>query len=717
MLAGFRGMSIGSWCATAMWLGGLCAAQACTSEHATSANESPTLEGAAADAPRWAPEQPGLPRRPGMLELATCGSSGDVLPLGFSADGQIVVRDADGVQFIDPVTLEQTRRIEGVGDWALLARGGRHLLTRDGVLDLETGRVTQQGLPQPPDGQLVGLSPSGRWLAFSRGGSVMLWDIDAGNWSDVTFQDGEQVELALASPPAFSKDDRKLALTFAQFDSGTQVDLFVSVFSINGGALLMHLQLRNDDGSMPDVREGLVSLDFAPDDELLVTLPGFGTRLVQTSSSTVVWSSPIGVAVQQAGVVDESRVWYSPADADGGTAIDDESSGARIARLDDVTSARPLHRWPGSRLEAGNEVVTWNPERDLALVRGRSGIWLARPFQPDATPTPVFSSQDGWGGRLAFLSPRVLAEFSSHVLYPILRTVRVPAGTVIAEYAPGETQSEWAGALAVSPDGTLVAAAFPSNVHVLRSHDLSLAAIFPTAAGALAWSPDGSLVATTPDLHYRDSAQIAARPARRPLRAVQEWELASGQQTATYELPDVPVFVSYAQAGDALIAGMMRSPDTGDRDVVAGEASPPILLTGEGQGVQIDRTTHALSSYSVMPIAAEHGFWASATAIAGPGPNTPSVPLAVPLSFAAWGTQPSFSSDGRLIAGVADDTRESGGSERDLVVLWSADGALLARAPSISSNWCALAVSPSHGHVALSRIGGGGSTFLCAREP
>jgi WD40 repeat protein len=279
-----------------------------------------------------------------------------------------------------------------------------------------------------------------------------------------------------------------------------------------------------------------------------------------------------------------------------------------------------------------------------------------------------------------------------------------------------ESQSEWDGDIATSPDGRLLTVALPGSVRLLRASDLSEVALNPNPAGRLSWAPYGNAYITTPDVHYRD-------PGRPPLEArhtVEIWAL-DGSLIATYQLPFIPTFATFTSDGRAVVA-------TG-RDGIVGTNSTTSVINWSGpmQSAVIDIATGKVSPLEATPVAtdANRNFATDLFSVERLADTTklatlnlpPTEPVSGPDDLQAWlvaGVDrrgrsfhpPVFSPDASLVTGFAP---------AQLALYSAATGARVQTLPLVSDGAGMLAFSPDGRRIAANQWGRDGATqFWCA---
>ncbi|HEX2871572.1 MAG TPA: WD40 repeat domain-containing protein [Polyangiaceae bacterium] len=164
---------------------------------------------------------------------------------------------------------------------------------------------------------------------------------------------------------------------------------------------------------------------------------------------------------------------------------------------------------------------------DGALVLAARDQVTARWLQPNQT----------WASAVSVTDTEAFAivpdpDFDAPFPLMVARYAANRAGPT-AVFRPRETQSEWEGQIALSPDAQRIAVVFPDSIRILNATTLEPLASLATGAGYIAWSPDGRYVAASPDLHYRDDG----RPAPDASKTLSFWDASSGELAAKYATP------------------------------------------------------------------------------------------------------------------------------------------------------------------------------------
>jgi hypothetical protein len=641
--------------------------------------------------------------------------------LGIDADGDVVLLAA-GFASTESIHLySRTRgrvvRTINVGASVGTLTGDRlHVLTPIGIVDLRTGGLRVWAAGGTPGTGLMAAGPAGEPVLSAQGDGSSTGP----PWFGATYLDGRRLELAL---PAGAQ-----ALAAAVTGDGQRAVVHFSANGVRGTALAV---LRLSDGALErqipvwDGTPGGVHHDFGPllaisGDVALVNIADVGYRAFRISDGALLWAR--GPEIAQAvlspepGVLafrsDTAGPWVK-SDVVGGRALGTfAASEASNASSDQSVFARPL--------------LAFSPDgSELAFALG-DGLSIGR---ADGSATPLPFRQGGWAGQAAFVSATEVVSVemasSSPTFEIAVRKHGVPGGEILAEFTSGESQSEWDGDIAVSPDGRAIAVAFPDSTRLLWTADLSPIGIIPTAASRVAWSSDGTRVLTTPDRHYRD----VGRPPPELHAAVDVWTL-SGKLDRTYPLPFVPFFATFTGDGRTIVAtGRAANP------VDSTVSMPRIVLTGPLQSARIDRETGDTRVPDANVLAADpsgrFGTDLSSlirlvdghpiASLVGPLPGVvPAAGADGPGVGEARGYHaPIFSPDGALLVGV-DPIAE--GTLPQLVFIAPASGERVQTFPlqacgEADADVVTLAFSPDGRRLAVGPWGGFGTLYFACLAP
>jgi WD40 repeat protein len=301
------------------------------------------------------------------------------------------------------------------------------------------------------------------------------------------------------------------------------------------------------------------------------------------------------------------------------------ATGQLIVRLDDGVSSAAFS-------EDGAHVVTGDGEGNV-MARGLSGD--ATPIQGDPrfaigaqgkafgadSSGLIVATRDrieahwlqpsyAWPGALALTSDTMFAivfdwepPAGSRGFHLMLARFAVDRPGPTAVFRPDESQSEFLGQVALSPDELRVAVAFPDTVRIFDAATLAPLATIPAGAGMIAWSPDGRYLAATPDLHYRDPGRTAYVPAQE----ITVWN-ASGTLAARFPTPVYPKAIAFDERGGTLAGwGQPLLTDMASGTPQPGRSPPTLhvfVLGGDAAGFAIDLATSATSTADLPPFVA-----------------------------------------------------------------------------------------------------------------
>jgi WD40 repeat protein len=300
------------------------------------------------------------------------------------------------------------------------------------------------------------------------------------------------------------------------------------------------------------------------------------------------------------------------------------ATGQLTARLDDdVPSAAfspdSTHVVTGGLIErdlSGAATFTWPIQGDprtaigaegKALGTDGSGLVVATRDRVEASwSQPGYS----WPGALALTADAMFAivfdgepPAGSRGFHLMLARFAVDRPGPTAVFRPDESQSEWLGQVALSPDEQRVAVVFPDTVRILDAATLAPLATIPAGAGMIAWSPDGRYLAATPDLHYRDPGRTAYVPAPE----VTVWN-ASGTLAARFPTPVYPKAIAFDERGGTLAGwGQPMLTDMASGTPQPGRSPPTLhvfVLGGDAAGFAIDLATSTTSAADLPPFVA-----------------------------------------------------------------------------------------------------------------
>ena len=303
------------------------------------------------------------------------------------------------------------------------------------------------------------------------------------------------------------------------------------------------------------------------------------------------------------------------------------TTGQLIARLDDgvpsaAFSADGAHVVTGDgqgnlieRDLSGAATFTWPIHGDPRIAIGAQGKALGTdsPGLVVATRDRIEASWHqpdyGWPGALALTSDAMFAialdwernAVDSKLSFNLmLARFAVDRAGPTAEFRPDESQSEFLGQVALSPDEQRVAVVFPDTVRILDAATLAPLATIPAGAGMIAWSPDGRYVAATPDLHYRDGN----RPAYRPAQEVTVWNASSGSLAARLPTPTYPQAIAFDERGDCRGLGYPTlTVQSSQRDTagISFSGVTTFAFDGDAASFAIDLATSTLSPSNLPP--------------------------------------------------------------------------------------------------------------------
>ena len=470
-------------------------------------------------------------------------------------------------------------------------------------------------------------------------------------------------------------------------------------------------------GAAIDVSPPLARSDLSPPaetplisnvgDYVLVRTGTLGYRVLSVSTTLMLWSTS------------DRQAQLSPVE---GVVASRDDDAAPWVEWDFLAQTRAGQRPASDPPPAVNgypdafaPALAYTPDGVSAVLASANALWLST---ASSSPTRLPFVGMGWGGRGVFVGGDEIAsiELAGSSFEVGVRKRRLPGGEVSAEVITQESQSEWDGDIAPSPDGRLVAVALPGRIRLLRASDLSEVALNPNAAGRVSWAPDGNAYITTPDVHYRD-------PGRPPLEArhtVARWAL-DGGLIATYELPFIPTFATFTSDGRAIVA-------TGRDGIVGTNSTTSVIIwSGVTQSAVIDVTTGAASPLEATPVATDmsrdfaYDLFSIERLTEAAKLSTlhlpPTEPVSGPDDFQTWlvaGVDqrlrsfhpPVFSPDASLVTGFAPG---------ELVLYSSATGAQVQTLPLADTGAGMLAFSPDTRRLAANQWGrDGGTQFWCA---
>ena len=668
------------------------------------------------------PAQP--PAAAAGLMLRTCGAMVN-LPqvLGVDADGNVVLLaqgyDASwnasfSVHLFSRAAGRVIRSISDAG--GLLTADRQHVVTPSTLLDLRTGKLIQSPpqVPQSPPGDILAAGPSGDFLIVGETMSLAATRVVSRRVADNSERELVPATVGRAYAAAVADDGLRFFLLVVKAPFGDS-PVTIEIRHVSDGNLEREIPISGGavvpSGGIP----GLLPRLTTSGDYALANLGTIGYRAFRISDGALVWSPD--PSVNQAQLSPQQGVVAFRASSGDPWQRLDMTTGritGTFAPSQEPTRIRdfvPPNAWP---------LLAFTPSGDEVVFSDGGSLRVGR---ADTSTTPLPFKSGGWCGRSVFLSAsEVVSVEEVDGPAPFTEVVRkhaLPSGEILAEMSSGERQSEWDGDLAVSPDGSTIAVAFPDRVHLLRSADLSEVSVIPRAAGRVAWSADGAALATTPDLHYRDPG----RPASDPPAALDVWTL-DGRLQRTFALPFVPFFAAFTADGLGIVA-------TGQAGVshIGGPTSAQtssVQMTGAAQSVRIDRTTGATLALGSTPVAvdAAHHFVTDLHAIARLHDDKPIAFLDPPPQFiakdpllstslAAFSPVAVFSPDAALVAGVA--VPDNGAPA--LVLYATASGKTVQSLPLFSSALRTLAFSPDGRQLGLQWRGGAPDLGLVCLTP
>ena len=294
------------------------------------------------------------------------------------------------------------------------------------------------------------------------------------------------------------------------------------------------------------------------------------------------------------------------------------ATGQLIARIDDDVpsadfSADGAHIVTAGLIErdlSGAATFTWPIQGDPRTAIGAQGKALGTDGSDlvVATRDRVEASWSqpgyGWPGALALTADAMFAIVLDGELFHLaLARFAVDRPGPTAVFRPDESQSEWLGQVALSPDEQRVAVVFPDTVRILDAATLAPLATIPGGAGMIAWSPDGRYLAATPDLHYRDPGRTTYVPAQE----VTVWN-ASGTLAARFPTPVYPKAIAFDERGGTLAGwGQPLLTDMASGTPQPGRSPPTLhvfVLGGDAAGFAIDLATSTTSTADLPPFVA-----------------------------------------------------------------------------------------------------------------
>jgi WD40 repeat protein len=631
---------------------------------------------------------------PASATYETCDSLSPPFPIGFLADGRAAVgqyvrlpdRGAALVRAWDPRTNTLERLFiasatpnNGSDDMLRIDRDGRRIFDVR-FEQLKVYDVARRGFLTGEAAVPVGVR------AVSDGGNFVL-DGDLRRYTASGEVDFDFKPLLPAEVP-FSQRRLHLALSFA----GDAVA--VAAWEVPGGTPAPVALVLYQDGRV-------VRLPDAPDISECWSTCGMswsadGRHLLLYAGSLRVWEV---ATAQLIGRLDDgvSSAGFSPDGAhivtggDGGLIERDLSGAARFT-------------WPIQ----GDPRTAVGPQGKM-LGTDSTGLVVAT---RDRTEASWRQPEYGWPGALALTSDAIFAivfdwerpSGSNSYFHLMLARFAVDRAGPTAVFRPEESQSEWLGQVALSPDEKRVAVVFPDSVRILDAATLAPLATIPAGAGMIAWSPDGRYVAATPDFHYRDGN----RPVYRPSQEVTVWNASSGSLAARLPAPTYPQAIAFDERGGTVVGwGYPTLTVHSSQNDTAGTSFSGLTqfgLDGDAAGFAIDLVTSTSTTSNLPPfIAATRELVATEYSIVALSTGTTLSAISAPLIGRGV-----FSSDFSVLLAV---DRAEATENRGIRLVAVANGGTIAGIPMLAGNpdRVALGVArggrrvAAEGHVACAR--------------
>jgi hypothetical protein len=677
------------------------------------------------------PLQPLLPPvAPAGLTYRPCGGLATVPELiGVDADGDAVLIATGfgqnaSLHLFSLRTGRVMRTLNIDGATGVLTADRLHVITPTALVDLRAGSSLKSPPPTIWNDDLLAVSPSGDvligWVSDTfhvNGRRIVLKQVADGSLRDLPLSDSDEPFAAVVAD-----DGQRFFLLFDRYRPSLGFAVTIEVRQSSDGTLEREIVASNE-VPVPGAsgRDGQLNPQLTTSgDLLLVNLKAVGYRAFRVSDGALVWSpgpdvkqaqlSPqVGVVISRAS---DTASWQER-DLQAGRVVGTFApSQVESTRQDSGASLRPL--------------LALGPDGSEVVFHREGTLWSGH-SDASTSPLPFVSDNGQWAGRSIFVTPSevVTVEITGANTGIGVRKRAVPGGEMLAEMSSGESQTEWDGDIAVSPDGHLIAVAFPDNVHVLRATDLTEMGVIQRAAGRVAWSSDGTVLLTTTDLHYRDRG----RPSPEVRASLDVW-VPDGRRLRTYDLPFIPMFATFTADGRSIVAtgrqGNLPHVDGGFEQV---------LLSGPLQSVKIDRATGQTTSTPLAALATDSGgrYGTDLRSIIRLNDGAAIASLDLPVANGSnasasdlppvAGEVPArhravFSPDAALVADLASPSNEA---LSQLVIYEAATGKRLQTVPLLAGSEYlnllgTLAFSPDGRRLAAQAWGGstGNLHFLCA---